>query len=103
MLKVQGRETQPKGVLTVDSVCLDICLKDCLGEVKLSLVIDDTRKSTERKQGSNCLKKAAILFFEKLEGFLPKSDISHILILLNLRNKDSKCLYFLIIFENSFN
>lgn len=48
MLKVQGRETQPKGVLTVDSVCLDICLKDCLGEVKLSLVIDDTRKSTER-------------------------------------------------------
>lgn len=47
MLKVQRRETQPKGVVTADNVGIDLCLKDCLGKVKLSLVIGDTRRSTE--------------------------------------------------------
>lgn len=48
MLKVQRGETQPKGVVTADNMCKDLCLKDGLEKVKLSLVIDDTRRSTER-------------------------------------------------------
>lgn len=46
VLKVQGKETQPKRVATADNACIDLHLKDCLGKVKLSLVIDDTRRSS---------------------------------------------------------
>lgn len=49
MLKVQRRESQDKGVALIiaNNVCIDLCLKDCLGKVKLNLVIDDTIRSTE--------------------------------------------------------
>lgn len=52
MLKVQRRETQGKGVALIiaNNVCIDLCLKDCLGKVKLNLVIDDTIRSTEIQQ-----------------------------------------------------
>lgn len=33
VLEVQGRETQPKRVVTADNVCMDLHLKDCLGKV----------------------------------------------------------------------
>lgn len=48
VLKVRRRKTQPKEVVTADNVCIDLHLKDCLGKVKLSLVTDDTRRSTGR-------------------------------------------------------